>query len=324
MIALHSALLFVFLSLLALSSCITPQGEGRHSSNLVREEYIHRYGVAVGKSDWVKNGKDGQIRHILKDGVQVTQSYSKGVLHGKTSFTFPHSDLVEKEQLYEQGVLVAEVLHYASGLPMREERYSGDGWMQLTTWYEDGSPSSIETYEGEALVTGEYRNPSNVLESRVDEGQGVRLTWDNEGGLMARDVIQEGELVERVTYFPNQEPSSVTPYLHGVIHGERLTFLPGGLPNTVEEWFNGKQEGPTLEFQNGTRVAEIPYEQGKRHGIERRYREEEIVEEVTWCRGLKHGPRKFVSANRIKIDWYHEGEIVSRAAYDRLNPPAVS
>lgn len=303
------------LLLLAASCCrSTCQNE------LVTETYTHKYGVPLSKGDWNRQGQEGEVRKVLKNGVTVTQNYEAGKLHGKTTYSFPHSSTLQKIELYEDGMLLAEIEHYPSGIPMQEQRYQDGQLVQVTSWYEDGSPSSLETYQEGLLATGEYRNSLNVIESRVQEGQGVRIIRDNDGNLATKDIIQNGQMIERTSYLSNGEPSSITPYENELIHGQRMTFLPGGLPNTVEQWIHGKQDGTTITYQNGEKFAEIPYHKGKKHGIERRFHDGvEVVEEISWNNDVRHGPSVIIAEGHSKTDWYHQGEIVSRSLYERLN-----
>lgn len=193
---------------------------------------------------------------------------------------------------------------------------------KLTRWYEDGTPQATELYQNTFLMAGEYRTPLNVVESRIVDGHGTRISRSNEGDLLSKDTVYNGQMVERVTFYTNGDPATVTPYENGVVHGSRLTFLQGGLPNTVEQWVQGVQEGTTIVYQNGEKVAEMPYVQGNRNGVERRFKDGELlVEEVAWKDDQQHGQRKLFVDGETKIEWYHHGELVSRNAFERMNLP---
>ncbi|MFZ0565453.1 MAG: toxin-antitoxin system YwqK family antitoxin [Chlamydiales bacterium] len=294
----------------------------RQYNNVVKELYVHKYGVPVVKSDWENQGKDGKVVQLRKDGVTAALSFSKGILHGETTFTFPNTSTIHLIETYDQGELVARRENYTSGVPMREEVYEQQTLIALTQWYEDGTPSVTETYQNELLQNGEYRTQLNVVESSVRNGEGIRICRNIESELISKDTIQNGEMVEQVTYYTNGDPAMITPYEKGLIHGMRLTFLPGGLPKTVEQWVEGAQEGITIAYQNGEKVAEIPYLQGAKNGIEYRYRDEtHLVEEISWKNNVQHGPRKIYVDGETKIEWFHQGELVSHAAYERLNAP---
>ncbi len=302
---------------------VTACRSDRHSE-IVQESFIHKFGVPISKSDWVRNGHDGQIVQLLTSGVTVKRTYEKGVLNGQTSYTFPNSSTIATVETYENGKLVNKVENYPSGISKVEECFNDNKLVQHTQWYEDGTPALIERYEGGFLTSAEYRSPLNVVESRVEEGMGTRLTRSEDGALAYRDTIRAGQMVERITFFANGEPSIVTPYENGLIHGTRLTFISGGVPSSVESWVHGKQEGITVVFTNGEKVAEIPYVKGEKNGIELRFRDgSTLAEEVTWRNGVQHGPRKIlVDGTEAKTEWYHQGEIVSRSAFERLNLPA--
>lgn len=290
-------------------------------SDVVAETYIHKYGVPIKKGDWSRNGKDGQVVQLRSDGVTVTRTYDKGLLQGKTTYTFPNSSTIARVESYGKGELLSKRDNYFTGVGKEEEKFHGSVIAERLCWYEDGTPMLVEQYENGYILTGEYRTPLNEVESKVAEGKGTRVMRGNDGELLFKDTIEGGQMVERVSYFPNGDPSSVTPYKNGLVHGTRLSFLSGGLPNTVEEWSHGQQEGTTIVYLNGEKIAEAPYVKGKRQGIEYRYRDGEfLVEEVTWVDDLQHGPRKIIlDESHTKTEWYLEGEVVSRSTFERMN-----
>ncbi len=305
---------------LALAACST----SNQSRDIVKETYVHKFGVPVAKADWESQGRDGQTIGLRKDGVTVTSNYEQGVLEGDVTYTFPNSKTTQYTETYAKGALVAKKEHYASGAPLNEEQFNRSGKLvKLTRWYEDGTPQATEHYDDALLVYGEYRTPLNVVESKIVDGHGNRIRRSNEGVLLAKEGFYNGQMVERGTYFPNGEPSSIATYQNGVLHGTRLTFLNGGLPNTVEQWNHGKQTGITVAYQNGEKIAEIPYVNGVKHGTEYRFRDGNILaEEITWQNNVQHGERIYhISNKETRSEWYYQGELVSRFTFDLLTPP---
>lgn len=307
--------------LVAGAACVMTSCTKANKQAVVQETFIHKYGCAIGKEDWTRNGKQGQVISLRSDGVTVSKSFSKGILDGKTTYTFPNSSTIARIENYIQGELVSKTENYLSGIAKEEEKYSGQMIAEKNAWYEDGTPAANEKFENGLIVTGEYRTPFNDIESQVVEGKGVRITRGFDGELLFKDIIEGGQMVERVSYFPNGDPSSVTSYKNSLINGTRLTFLQGGLPNTVEEWANGQQQGTTIVYLNGEKVAEVPYVKGKKEGVELRFRDGAfLVEEVTWHNDLQHGPRKIIlDENTSKTEWYFNGEVVSKATFERMN-----
>lgn len=292
------------------------------TNEVVKETYIHKYGVPTTADGWNQQGQDGKIVQLHKDGVTCTRTYSAGIPHGETLYTYPNSSTVQRSEQYDMGVLVSRQDNFFSGVPMLEEEYREGTLLKRTRWYEDGTPQAIENYERGLLLIGEYRTPLNVVESRIRDGEGTRPLRNNEGELTARDSFSHGEMIERVEFYPSGDPKCVTPYQKGEVHGTRLTFLHGGIPQTVEEWKNGVQDGVTTLFQNGEKCSEVTYVKGHREGVERRFRDgSELVEEVNWKSDMQHGKRTLFVDGQSKIEWYHRGELVSRPTFERLNPP---
>ncbi|MEZ5315377.1 MAG: hypothetical protein R3E91_04110 [Chlamydiales bacterium] len=298
----------LLLFLLTATSCQTH----KKYSDVVRETYIHQYGVPVIKSDWNAQGREGKIVKLKKNGVTLTQSYAKGILHGESTYTFPSSSVIQFIEIYDNGTLVAKRENFPSGIAMREEKFDQGILSEFNSWYEDGTPNTHEMYRGDSLVKGEYRTPMNVNEGQIQNGQGMRIRRSSHGELLSRDTIQNGKMVARMTYFSNGDPKTITPYSKGEIEGTRLTFLQGGVPNTSEQWVHGKKEGITVIYRNGEKYAEVPYIGGSKNGIEARYTNGSIlVEEITWKNNMRHGEHKFYIDGGTKIEWYNQGELVN-------------
>ncbi len=314
----HSLAAASLLLLLTATGC----QQSNQNSDVVKETYIHNYGVPVAKTSWDEQGQDGKVIKLKKNGVTLTQSFSNGVLDGESTYTFPNSSTTHRIELFENGVLVTKQENYPSGVPMRQEIYEDDVLVQSTRWYEDGLPAATEAYQGEYLVQCEYHSPSNAVEAQVRNGHGTRICRTREGDLLSKDSIENGEMVERITYFANGDPATITPYIGGNAHGTRLTYLQGGLPNTTEQWIQGKQTGVTIVYLNAQKYAEVPYINGKKCGVELRYRDGSVlVEELSWKDNTQHGLHKIHVDGDIKAEWFNQGELVSRAVYERMNIP---
>ena len=257
---MKTTLPLIMLACATLAGCRSHQGQ----YDVVKATYMHKYGIPVTKSAWEEQGQDGQTVALRKDGVTITTTYSKGLPHGPTTYTFPNSSTIRTCEIYSQGTLVSKRENYPSGVPLKEEAFEGNALVSLTRWYEDGTPQATELYQETFLISGEYRTPLNVVESRVEAGQGTRICRSTEGDLLSRDKIHEGQMIEKITYFANGDPSAITPYENGAIHGTRLTFIQGGLPNTAEQWVHGTQEGLTVVYQNGEKIAEVNFIMAKR------------------------------------------------------------
>jgi antitoxin component YwqK of YwqJK toxin-antitoxin module len=310
------------IGLFSLSWMVTSCTE-THFDTALKETYLHKYGVPVTKEEWARQGEEGQIVRVLRSGATVTNTYENGKLHGESTYTFPNSSIVEKIETYENGVMTSRRFHYSNGLARCEERFSGELVAERRSWFEEGTPQAIEYFQDGIIVSAEYRNADNEIVSKIENGCGERLHRNQAGELTYKEAYQGGLLVERVDYFHTGEPASITPYENNHIHGTRLTFHLGGLPRAAEQWRYGVQEGPTLAYENGEKVAEIPYINGRKEGIEKRFREDgEIAEEVYWKAGVQHGPRKLYIDQEPKLEWYHQGELVGRPTFERLNPPS--
>lgn len=309
--------LFFLMILGSLTSC-----QSNRDCDEVVCETVHRYGVPLEPEDWSERGQCGQVVSMRKDGVTVTRNYDTGILHGECCYTFPHRDVIEKKEIYDQGNLTQEDIHYPSGLPQRRMVYESPKRQSAISWYETGAPHAREVIENGNLVGGEYYRVDQQVESRVEEGNGLRTRRDGQGQLQSVDTIQNGQMVFSTTYHSNGIPATITPYANDIIEGERRTYLSGGEPATIEMWTDNVQHGTMQVFEYGAKRADVPYVNGRRQGIERRYRDDgqTVAQEVTWVNGQKHGPTYSYIGNTTKTDWYFRNRLVpNEPTFDMLS-----
>lgn len=291
------------------------------TNECVDRAYVHNYGVRVRPDYWVERGENGQVISTLRDGVTLTQTYCAGELHGDCVTTFPNSDQVHKTEFYEHNQLRKECEYYTSGVPKESCEWTGPKSRTVTCWYESGSPRCIEKFEDGRLLSGEYFNTKNLRDSWVYNGEGERMTRDCEGRFVCRDEFLGGEVIRRTYYFPRKGPREIISFMDGVPHGERKTFYPDGSPCSTETWEHGRQNGVSVIFQNGERYAEIPYLDGKKNGLERRYADGcNLSQEVTWYNNQMHGPTYTYVGDSVQTDWFYKGRMTSRSNFESYGP----
>lgn len=294
--------------------------------NIVDQTFVHKYGVAVPSEYWASSGADGSVISSLADGVVVARSYSGGLQDGETTHTFPHREQIQKKEYYRQGALVKQLEFYLDGTPQSEISFdSPTGIKSVTIWYHNGTPKSVEQYSGDLLFSGDYYTTNNLKDSAVENYAGIRLVRDDYGLIVASDTIENGRQTLRTTYHPNNSPKELITYHNGLIDGSKRTFHPAGEPNTIEEWSRGSQHGITVVYQHGEKFAEVPYESGRKQGLERRYRDgQNLVQEISWEDGQLHGPTKTYVGDATKTDWYYKGNLTTEVNYNFMvnRPPA--
>lgn len=310
---------FMLIGALLLVGCTT---QFARQARPLKQTYVHKYGLEIDKGDWARRGECGQVVTVRKDGVKVTECYDSGQLHGATTYSFPHSEIIAKVEVYERGVLASVTTNFRTGLPLQEICYLPADERHMTAWYEDGTPRSSEIYYSQRLNWGEYYTATNMADSWVIDGEGTRLVRDSAGQVEVEEVIANGQPVKATTYYAaSGEPKEISFFCDGRKEGECYTYLEGGLPNTIEQWHHGELDGELVSFSNGQRVGIMPYVKGERHGLEKLLGPEgEVVEEVCWRQGQRHGQDKFFIDGEEKVDWYHHNHIVSRHTYEKLNP----
>lgn len=305
--------LFLF-SALAFTACQTSTID-----QVVSQTYVHKYGFETSEKDWEAREKDGQVVSMLKTGVKVSQTFENGKLHGPTTYTFPHSPIVEKLQLFDEGILLKEQINDAAGMPVREEVYEFDNRIIITLWDDKGVPLSIEEYDGEPLMEAKYYTPEHELEATVVNGNGERVKRDRTGLLISRDVMKDGHMFCRTTFHPNGNIHTISHYDHYQLHGKQTKFTASGKPLMELNWNHNVLEGEKIIYRNGLKIAVIPYVKGKKHGTELHYDDLGfLTAEIEWRNDKKHGKTQLHSEDATDTEWFFKGQSVNADKFKTL------
>ncbi len=298
----------IFLGLLCFTACQTTNS----TDQVVSQTFVHKYGFETSEKEWEAREKEGQVVTTLKNGVKITRSYENGQLHGATTHTFPHSSIVEKALVYDQGILLKELVNDTTGMPIREEVYEFDNRKIITLWDKKGVPLSIEEYDDELLVEGKYFTPDHELEATVELGFGERIKRDRTGVLISRDDMAGGIIASRTTYHPNGQVHTVSNYHDYQLHGEQLKFTASGRPLMELNWNHGVLDGSKIIYRNGSKIAEVPYINGQKHGVELHFDDlGNLTAEIQWRNDKKHGTTQLHSEEASDTEWFFNGQTVS-------------
>jgi antitoxin component YwqK of YwqJK toxin-antitoxin module len=306
----------LFLSFVAIASVSCQTG---FNGSVLSERYIHKYGFPLSAQEWRDRTEDGQIITFLKDGVKVTKTYENGKLHGPTTYTYPHSDIIHRSQIYDVDLLLKETVFDAKGLPLREEAFEFDDRKIITVWSPKGAPLSVEAYEGSHLLEGQYYDWEHTLEAEVVDGVGFRTQRESSGLLLLKDRIEQGQIALRTTYHPNGQVHTISHYTEGLLDGEQLKYTSSGRPFMQMHWHLGVLDGLKTSFRNGSKVAEVPYVAGMKEGVEQHFDDlGNLVSEIQWRGDQKHGFHKIYSEEETEVSWFYRGNHVSQDKFDTL------
>ncbi len=303
-------------TVLLLTGCFS----GDAGNPIVSQKYVHKYGFDVSEAEWQERDQEGQIVSMLKNGVKVIHSYENGMLNGSTTYSFPHSSVIERLQIYAQGTLLKEVVNDLEGIPISEETYEFDDRKITTTWDEKGTPLSIEEYDGDLLVEGKYFTPDHELEGQVEAGFGERYKRERLGPLVSRDLVENGTVATRTNFHPNGLIHSISHYHDYQLHGEQKKFTSAGKPLMDLNWNHGVLDGLKVIYREGTKVAEIPYINGQKHGIEIHFDDlGNLTAEIEWRNDKKHGLSSFFNSESLEHEWFYKGAVVSQQKFEILS-----
>ena len=291
----------------------------KNNGDVVSQQFVHKYGFDLSEQEWQERAQDGQVIAMMKDGVKMTRSFENGQLHGTSIYTFPHSSVIEKLMVYDQGTLLKETLHDAAGIPIREDLYEFDDRTIITLWDEKGSPLCIEEYDNESLMEGKYYTPEHELEAQVTAGCGTRMKRDRCGLLLCRDQIANGMISERTSYHPNGQIHTVSHYCDYQLDGEQIKNTASGKPLMTLHWKRGVIDGPKIVYRNGIKIAEIPYLNGQKDGTELHYDDlGTLTAEIQWKNDKKHGFSRFYSEEVTENEWFYKGQAVNEQKFEML------
>lgn len=315
----HRITQLAFLTLLT-TGCVKQSCQYSCPEDVLCQTYVHKYGVEIPPDDWSHRGQSGQVVSTLKDGTTVVKTYDEGALHGDCTYSFPHSSVIAKREKYQQGNLSCETFYYRSGFGECEVVPLDNGRRKVTSWFESGEPKCIEELEGERIFSGVYYTPDNVVEARIDEGEGEKIERDPYGQLISKTRIAHGYPIEITFYHPNGNPKEIVPLKNHLKQGTTQTFLPDGEPASKEEWVGGVQQGIKTLYENGEVLARIPYVNGVVQGIEERYKDgSTLATRITWVAGVRHGPTYHYTGDRVTTDWYYYDRPVSQNDFELLS-----
>jgi antitoxin component YwqK of YwqJK toxin-antitoxin module len=301
------------------SAIITSCQTSTPLDEIVSQTYVHKYGFETSEKDWEAREKDGQVVTMLKNGVKITRSFENGKLHGSTTHTFPHSSIVEKELVFDQGSLLKEKVNDPAGIPIREEAYEFDNRKVITLWDEKGSPLSIEEYSNDKLLEGKYYTSEHHLEAKVENGFGERIKRDREGLLISREEIDNGIVAARTNYHPNGAIHTISHYQDYQLHGSQLKYTASGKPLMELHWNQGVLDGEKIIYRNGSKVAVIPYINGEKHGKELHYDDlGNLTAEIEWRHDKKHGTTNLYTEDSLDVEWFFKGQSVSADKFKNL------
>jgi len=290
------------------------------NSGVVSQRFIHKYGHEISKEEWEERGYPGQVITVLRDGVTVTTSYEGGLMHGPTTYTYPHSQTIEILFLYDSGRLIKTVNYDSRGLPVKEDVSHSATRHTITYWFQEGTPMSIEQYAGEELVEGDYFTQANDQESKVQNGKGLAIRRDVNGNLLFKDTFESGYITQRIVYHSNGTPAIITDYINNIIHGQKMVYNSAGEPVSCEEWENGVLNGKAIYFQNGMKFREVNYKEGKKEGKERIFIDgEKVSQEIEWHNDVKDGPSiMYIDEDEPVVEWYYNGKQMSQGIYEEV------
>ena len=306
------------LSLLLLYGC---GGSNSHENSIVSQKYVHKFGYAVSKEDWMQKDYPGQVITTLSNGVTITSTYEGSTLHGPTTHTYPNSQTIHYFYLYDHGTLSKEIVYNALGMPTRERVQLSPHRYTLTMWYHDGTPMCIEDYADEELLDGEYMTVNNEIESRVEKGNGLRITRDFKGTLLSKDIFENGYIAKQETFYPSGTPESIVHFAMNKLHGEKRTFAESGEPLSIEEWVGGQLHGKSTYFANGIKQVEIHYLHGAKNGPELHYRDDgmTVAQEILWENDRRQGPTTYYVDGSTQTEWWYEGKHITQKRYEELD-----
>jgi antitoxin component YwqK of YwqJK toxin-antitoxin module len=304
--------LFIFPTLLVIGC------SQQNKSDVVTQNFYHKYGFQVPKSEWELRHKNGKVISLLENKVTVTENYSNGVLDGTTTKSFPNETTIQKKLVYAQGMLLKEILYDKQGLPLWEKDYEFENRMIKTTWDKKGIPLSIEEFVEGKLLEAKYFDKDHNQEASIENGYGIKIKRNRSSQLLYKEFIEEGNLIKRITYHPNGKIHTESLYKELELDGLQKSFDTEGRILSEIHWNQGVYHGDRIYYNKGQKIQFTPFVFGKKHGKELLYHKGRLVAEIQWKQGIKHGSARYYSDNHTKIEWFFNDKNVTRNQFETL------
>ena len=307
------------LSAIALVAVGCDQNEGKGDDEVIAQRYIHKYGYDVAKDEWESKNYPGKVITTHRNGVAVSSHYEDGLMHGERTRTYPHSQTIERKEIYQRGTLAKRTNYDVRGIPTSETNFLSPSHVKTISWYTKGTPRAVEEVVNGQLSFAEYFNDKNETESRIENGTGTRTTRSIHGELMSREVFDNYAAVQKESFHTNGSPSISEFYKEGLLHGPKTVFSEYGDPLSKEQYRDGDLHGIAAYYQNGYKYLEVPYEDGEKEGIEKHYIDgDTLAEETEYHDNRRHGPSVVFYDGVPTTHWYYNNEKVTQPKYDEL------
>lgn len=301
---------------LVITSC---ERNGRESSEVVQKRYIHKYGYDLSPTEWKSMNVPGNVVTTLRNGVVASSAYEDGKLHGKTTHTHPHSQILSSESIYEKGRLIKKTSFNVRGVPEKEEIFLSPSRVKVTSWYRGGSPMQIEEIHNTQLVGGEYFDQQNKSINKVINGKGQKVVRDVHENIICKADVEGGHIVRKSTFYASGMPHMIFSLSGDRLQGEKKVFSPSGEPVLVESYNNNNLNGNCTYYQNGFKYLEVEYISGIKNGEEKHFIDgSKLIELTNWQEGQKHGPSTVYFDDMSQTKWFFNHELVSKEKYREL------
>ena len=84
-------------------------------------------------------------------------------------------------------------------------------------------------------------------------------------------------------------------------------------------WNHGVLDGMKTIYRNGLKVAEVPYIEGQKHGLEYHYDDlGNLIAEIQWRNDKKHGCSKQHTEEATESEWFFNGQNVTASKFELL------
>lgn len=285
-----------------------------------QQTFEHDYGLQMSRGEFETRGRNGIVSTRLENGQLLKQHFESGKLEGISTCSFPYSKQIAYSETYIQGKLAFRVDYYSNGMPYIERTYLPSQLEEVKSWYEDGVPRTVECFRGQQLLQGTYLNPSAVTEAEIVDGMGSCIQRSSKGLLLEKIEIAEGYPNLRRVYYPSGEIKEFHRYNMGMLDGECRFYSEGGVPECFQCWAKGMRDGVTKFFHQGELVAQVPYRENKKQGVEKRYCNNRLVESAHWKDDQLHGPNcQFDKSEKVVTQtFYYKNRIVSKSVFESL------
>ena len=257
---------------------------------------------------------DGQTTTVLT----LEQEWNEDILQIERDIQYLHSDEcgIPERRVFEDVYLDGGIDHqniYIHVCDVLRERYievAGLRHGKYELWWPDGTRRAEHEYiggsiQGDAKTWHENGQLHETFEYKDNLKHGDSKTWLEDGYLFKEETFRLGKLhgpAAKISYPGFGTDIEISDYRHGRLHGFVVMIgnYIGGYASSATYTLEARNGGPVSTAVTVVRKT-IPYQNGKKNGVEVGNYDHGVAYEITWVNDERVGPYAYYAGRTTSV-----------------------